>query len=371
LYYVIGLLARRRLGSLVVPPGNRRAANGRWAAVVSGRKSAGEEFRVAVGHDKRALRLIGVDLGGTKIAAGVMDERMQVLERSFGPTVVESQEACLADIFAHIDELLERVGGADAIGIGAASRVDFAAGRLVSSTNIPLSDVPLRGMLAERYGVPVAVDNDATVACVAEHLFGAGVGVNEMLLLTLGTGIGGGIVTNGRIYRGATGAAAELGHMAVDADGRPCQGGCRSRGCLEAYSSGYGLGLSAEEVAESRPDSALGRARAAGRRLDGELVAELVGQNDPDARQIVRAAGEMLGVGLANLTNIFNPELIVLGGGVAELGELLLGPARRVLVGRALLPQRDQVRVVQAHFGQEAGMVGAAALALTEGLSAR
>ena len=176
------------------------------------------------------MRLIGVDLGGTKIAAGVMDERLRVLQRTVGATVVDSQESCLADVFARIDGLLERVGGVDAIGVGAASRVDYAAGRLVSSTNVPLSDVPLRDMLAERYRVPVAVDNDATVACIAEHRFGVGAGADEMLLRTLGTGIGGGIVTNGRIYRGLSGAAAELGHMVIDADGRLFQGGFQKRG---------------------------------------------------------------------------------------------------------------------------------------------
>ena len=312
------------------------------------------------------LRIIGVDLGGTKLAVGVVDERVHVLSRTVGPTIVDSAEGCLADIVARIDAAFEGSGGADAIGVGAASTVDFARGRLVVSTNLPLVDVPLRDVLRERYRVPVAVDNDATVACIAEHRFGAGVGVDEMLMLTLGTGIGGGIVANGRIYRGLSGAAAELGHMVVEADGRWCQGNCPNRGCLEAYASGYGLELSALEVAELKPDSPLGKARAAGRRLDGRLISELARAGDGDASLVVEATGEMLGVGLANLTNIFNPALIVIGGGVAELGERLLAPARRVLAGRALAPQRDEVRVAPARFGQEAGTVGAAALALTE-----
>ena len=312
------------------------------------------------------LRIVGIDLGGTKLAVGVMDERMRLLARTVGPTIVDSAEACLAGIVARIDEVIAECGGADAIGVGAASTVDFARGRLVVSTNLPLADVPLRDILQERYGVPVAVDNDATAACLAEHRFGAGVGVDEMLMLTLGTGIGGGIVVRGRVYRGLSGAAAELGHMVVEADGRPCQGNCPNRGCLEAYASGYGLELSALEVAELKPDSPLGRARAAGRPLDGRLISELALEGDGDALLIVEATGEMLGVGLTNLTNIFNPALIVIGGGVAELGEALLAPARRVLARRALVPQRDEVRVVPARFGQEAGMVGAAALALTE-----
>jgi glucokinase len=319
-----------------------------------------------VHKDDGPVRIVGVDLGGTKLAVGLMDERLYVLERTVGATVVDSAEGCLADILARIDEVVERAGGG-----APASTVDFARGRVVVSTNLPLADVPLRDILQERYGVPAAVDNDATVACISEHRFGVGVGVDEMLMLTLGTGIGGGIVARGRVYRGLSGAAAELGHMVVEADGRPCQGNCPSRGCLEAYASGYGLEVSARQVAELKPDSALGRAAAAGRRLDGRLIAELAQRNDADALLIIEATGEMLGVGLANLTNIFNPALIVIGGGVAGLGERLLKPARRVLAARALAPQREEVRVVTARFGEEAGMVGAAALALTEYFPAR
>jgi glucokinase len=324
-----------------------------------------EEDRLTSPGEARGPRLLGVDLGGTKLAVGVMDERMDVLVRTLGPTVVDSEAGCLADIVARIDAVLERVGGADAIGVGAASMVDFARGKLVLSTNLPLAEVSLRDLLHERYGVPVAVDNDANVACIAEHRFGAGVGVDEMVMLTLGTGIGGAIIARGRIYRGLSGAAAELGHMVIGGR-RPCQGNCPSHGCLEAYASGYGLEVSANEAAEHKPESALGRARAAGRRLDGLLISKLLHDDDPDARLVVEATGETLGVGLTNLTNIFNPALIVIGGGVAQLGDALLDPARRVLARRALSPQRDEVRVVPARFGQEAGMIGAATLALTE-----
>ena len=198
--------------------------------------------------------ILGVDLGGTKLAVGRLDEHLSVLQKTVTPTVTQDSQACLDDLFARLDGILAG-GGADAIGVGTASMVDFAGGRIVESTNLPLADVALRDELQARYGVPVVVDNDANVACIAEHAYGAGVGINEMLMLTIGTGIGGGIICNGRPYRGFSGAAGELGHMVIDVNGPRCQGSCPGYGCLEAFVSGGALARHARRLAAAQPGS--------------------------------------------------------------------------------------------------------------------
>jgi glucokinase len=183
-------------------------------------------------------------------------------------------------------------------------------------------------------------------------------------MLTIGTGIGGGLVVDGRLARGSVGAGAELGHVVIDMDGPPCQGSCPNRGCLETFVSGSALAREGEAAARAHPASALGRARAGGRPVTGPLVTELAWDGDPAAREVVERAGRCLGVGLASLVNALNPEVAVIGGGVVAAGELLLAPARAELAARALRPSRDLVRVIPARFGDEAGMLGAALLAL-------
>jgi glucokinase len=237
---------------------------------------------------------------------------------------------------------------------------------VVLSTNLPLRDVPLRDLLSERYGVPVVLDNDANVACLAEFRYGAGSGTSEMIMLTLGTGIGGGIVTNGHLYRGASGAAGELGHMLIDYDGPSCQGACPNRGCLEVYASGQAMGQAAGDVARALPDSALGKALAAGDDVDGPLLSAVALAGDPAAVAALSAIGEKLGLGIVSIVNIFNPELVVVGGGAAQAADILLASARRVVAERALRPQRDEVRIVPAQHGVDAGVLGAAALAIIE-----
>jgi len=331
--------------------------------------------------------LVAVDIGGTKTAVAAVRARLPragaataadqpvVLRREVVPTVTSSADACLAALLESIAGVVDGVSGAEdlgsqgleGIGVGTASMVDFAAGRIVASVNLPLRDVALRAELEERFGLPAVIDNDATVATVGEHVFGAGAGTREMLMLTLGTGVGGGIVAGGHPYRGFSGAAGELGHVMVDVDGPPCPGpGCPNRGCLEAFASGTAMGAAALAEARAKPASALGRALSAGETVDGPLLTRLALAGDDDAVAIVARAGEYLGAGLVTLVNAFNPELVVIGGGAGAAGELLLAPARRVLAARALRPQRDEVRVVAARFGNDAGIVGAAALALTE-----
>jgi glucokinase len=310
--------------------------------------------------------VLTVDLGGTKLALGVVDERPVLLRRAVSPTVTSDASGCLADLMARVGEMLATGPEVAAIGVGTASMVDFAAGRIVESTNLPLRDVPLRGLLQERFGLPVVIDNDATVACLGEQRFGAGMGASEMLMLTLGTGIGGGIIGHGRPYRGFSGAAAELGHMIIDVHGPRCSGTCPASGCLESFCSGHAIGAAAVAQARTKPDSALGRALAGGEVVDGPLLTKLALGGDGDALALYERIGTLLGVGIANLVNIFNPELVVVGGGVAAAGDLLLEPARRQVARQALRPQRDEVRIAPARLGEDAGLVGAAALCLVE-----
>jgi glucokinase len=275
------------------------------------------------------------------------------------------QEALLTTA---IDAVREVAGGAEpsveGVGFGIPCTIDQRRGVAVQAVNLALADVPFRDLMAERLDLPVFVDNDANAAALAEHRFGAAQGARHSVTLTVGTGIGGGLVLDDRVYRGWQGAGAELGHMVVDLDGPPCQGNCPNRGCLEAVASGTALEREARETAAAAPESALGRALAEGREIHGALVSELAHDGDEAALGVLTLIGRRLGVGIASIVNVFNPEVVVLGGGVLGAGELLLGPAREEMRARALPPGRDSVRVVAARFGAEAGMVGAAALAL-------
>jgi len=315
-----------------------------------------------------AERVIGVDLGGTKLLAGVVDREGVVLRRTVRPTDVSSEEALLAQMDEAIGELAGE--GLRALGVAVPSTIDQRSGRAVSSVNIPLVDVDLRDRLSARFGVPVMIENDANAAALAEHRLGAGRGVRHMLMLTLGTGIGGGLILDGRLYRGAVGAAAELGHITIDVDGPPCQGACPGRGHLEALASGTAADGVAARLAEERPDGDLARARAAGRHVDARLAVELAAEGSADAHEVLDRIGFHLGVGIAGYVNVFNPELVVLGGGFSRAGELLLEPARRVVAERALVPARDVVRITLAVLGVEAGLIGAGLVGF-EALAAR
>jgi glucokinase len=233
----------------------------------------------------------------------------------------------------------------------------------VSSVNLPILNVPIRDLVSDRIGMPVFVDNDANLAALAEHRFGAAKGTTNALLLTIGTGIGGGVIVNGELYRGTTGAGAELGHVVIDQAGPPCQGNCPNRGCVEVMASGTALGHEGRIAADTHPDSALGRALATGDEVDGRLVTSAALAGDGIAVEVVATIGRRLGVALSSLANVFEPEVIVIGGGVSAAGELLLEPAREQLRSRAL-PPMNETPVVAAALGPDAGMVGAAVMAL-------
>lgn len=315
--------------------------------------------------------VIGVDIGGTKLAAGVVDERLQIHQRLQRSMRGKDTPALLDTIAAAVQELVNTAHAEiGAVGFGIPSLIDRRSGTSVVAVNLPLTDVRFGALMAERLDLPVFVDNDGNVAALAEHRAGAATGVDHMVMIGLGTGIAGGLILGGEMYRGWIGSGAELGHMVIDINGPPCQGNCPNHGCFEAMASGTALAREAHRVALERPDSALGAALQRGRELDGPLVTELAHDGDAAAREVLALIGERLGVAIASYVNIFNPEMVVVGGGVMAAGEMLLGPARAEVRRRALPPSRDVVRIVAAEFGHEAGMVGAAALAL-DGLAAR
>jgi glucokinase len=305
--------------------------------------------------------VIGVDLGGTKLLAGTVDAELRVHHRAYR---LSRRDAVVETIVEAVEEAREATRGeVRAVGVGVPCVVAPASGVVMACNHFPLVDVPLRDLLAERIGLPVVVDNDANAALVAEWRHGAARGARNVVVLTIGTGIGGGIVLDGRIVRGASGAASELGHIVIDESGPPCPGNCPNHGCLEAFVSGPALAIEGRARGEASPDSGLGAAIAAGREITGPLVTELAHDGDPAARAAIAALGRRLGVGMTSLVNALNPEVLVVGGGLVAAGALLLDPARAVVAERALVPARDQVRIVAARFGHESGMLGAAALA--------
>ena len=310
-------------------------------------------------------RVIGVDMGGTKLLAGAVDGGLRVHHRVQRTVTGLDQSSVLNTVQDAVEELVKGAGSeVAAVGFGIPSLIDRRTGTAVIAVNLSLANIRFGDVMAERLGLPVFVDNDGNVAAIAEHRAGAAVGASEVVMMTIGTGIGGGLILGGRPYRGSVGSGAELGHVVIDSDGPPCQGNCPNRGCIEALASGTALAREARRIAGELPDSSLGQALAQGRELAGPLVTELAHDGDPASIGVLRLIGTRLGVAFASLVNIFNPELIVVGGGVMAAGELLLEPARAEVQRRALPPSRDLVRIVGAKFGTEAGMIGAAALAI-------
>lgn len=307
---------------------------------------------------------IGVDLGGTKMLVGVLNGT-EALWESREASTGQSEDELVELLVREVTEAREARPDATAVGLGIPATIDQETGVAVSAVNLPLSDLPLRDLVGERVGLPVFLDNDANVAALAEHLYGAGRGADDMVMLTIGTGIGGGLVLNGELYRGSTGAGAELGHTVIQADGPPCQGNCPNHGCVEALASGTALGREGRAAAESSPDSALGKALAEGKEVDGELVTEAALAGDETAVAVFDLIGGRLGVACSSFANIFQPAAIVVGGGVIAAGELLLEPARREVRERALNPM-NRTPILEATLGSDAGVIGAAALARVE-----
>jgi glucokinase len=312
-----------------------------------------------------AGEIIGVDLGGTKMLLGVLDPDSKVLWESREASTGQTEDELVELLIREVGEAHAARRGVAAVGLGIPATIDHGKGIAVSAVNLPLENLPIRDLVRERTGLPAFLDNDATVAALAEHLYGAARGAENAVMLTIGTGIGGGLILSGEIYRGSTGAGAELGHTVIEADGPPCQGNCPGRGCIETLASGTALGREGRAAAEREPDSVLGTMLADGVKIDGKVVTEVALGGDPTARAVFDLIGSRLGVALTSFANIFEPEVFVIGGGVIAAGDLLLDPARRVLEQRALPPMK-RIPVVAAELGADAGMIGAAAMARIE-----
>jgi len=293
-----------------------------------------------------AKRVVGVDVGGTKILAGVVDAEGAVQHRRERLTELDSQERLVEELGAAVEDVID--DSIEAIGFGVPSRVDQETGRVDGSVNIPLVDVPLRELMTERFGLPVAIENDGNAAALAEHRVGAGRDARTMVMLTLGTGVGGGVVIDDKLLRDG----GELGHTVLVYDGIPCQGTCTGRGHLEGYVSGTAATKLAQE--------------AFGPAVDAHRLVRLAAEGDATAVEILDGIGRKLGAAIGSFVNVFRPQIVVIGGGFASAGDFLLEPAREIMRREALPPADDRVEIVRAELGTAAGVIGAALVAYDE-----
>ena len=306
--------------------------------------------------------VLGVDVGGTKVAVAAVDGVTATRTREH-PTVTVSADALLDGVEHVVRDMIADAGQPDAIGVGVPSQIDFATGTVETSVNIPLTGVPLREELGRRFGVPVVVDNDANCAALAEaHI----VGEKHLVMLTLGTGVGGGVVIDGLTFRGANGLGAELGHIAVNPDGPPCPGNCPNRGCLEAYCSGQALERDGTELASDKPDSPLAERLGPDGRLSARRLVGAAEDGDPDALLIMENFGRMLGIGISNYVNVFQPTRLAIGGGLSRASHLFLDRAVQEAGARTLPALWKRVTVALAEGGADAGVIGAGLLAALE-----
>jgi glucokinase len=295
----------------------------------------------------QSLRVIGVDVGGTKTLFALVASDGTIEARVERPTITSSQDALLAELDGAVEELRSAHPEVAAIGFGIPSRIDQRRGRAIASVNVPLEDVDFRDRMSERHGLPVAIDNDGNAAAIAEWKIGAARGFSYVVMLTLGTGVGGGLILDGRPYRGATGSGAELGHMVIQVDGPECA--CGGRGHLEAVASGRAAGRVAQELY--------------GKGATGEELVRRAEEGEPEAVAAMTQIGRGLGAAIATFVNIFEPEIIVIGGGFGMSNDLLREPALEVILRDGLPPGRDALKIVEAELGRDAGVIGAAMIA--------
>lgn len=312
--------------------------------------------------------VVGVDLGGTKIHTALAAGDGSILAETRVPTeTIKGPSHVIGRIIATIEQVREQAGVSSAliesVAVGAPGPLDIAGGIIHFSPNLRWRDVPLRKLLRERLQTEVLLDNDANLAALGEHVFGAGRGVNNLVYITVSTGVGGGLILGGRLYHGAADGAGEVGHMTVLPEGPPC--GCGARGCLEAVSSGTAIAREARHLVEcGQGRNILARAGGVPDGITAVTVAEAASGGDPEAISIIARAARFLGIGVANVINLLNPDMIVLGGGVMEIGEPIWRSVRLEVDARALAASRAQVQVVPAGLGRRAGVLGAVALAL-------
>lgn len=297
------------------------------------------------------------------MAGLLLSDAGKILAHQELPTPAEDVDATMETVYALAADLAagsEPVG----VGVGAAGMVDFDAGTMRSAPNLAWKEIAIRDLVAERTGLPCILDNDANAAAWGEYRFGAAKGYRHALVVTVGTGIGGGIIADGKLFRGAHGFAAEIGHIIVEPGGPVC--GCGNHGCWEQVASGRALARRGQELVDERSDSPIAQLAGDGP-VTGKHVSEAARTGDAAAVRIFGEVGRRLGEGIAGLVNVLDPEVVVVGGGVAEEGELLLAPTRRAFTEAVEAPEhRPEVPVLPAALGAEAGAIGAAALALDE-----
>jgi glucokinase len=309
--------------------------------------------------------LIGVDLGGTKIHTALADREGQVLSEVRIPTeATKGPEWVIKRILDTINQTIQvagiNQGSVLGVAVGSPGPLSIKTGVVHSAPNLGWHEVPLRKLLEERLQKPVYIDNDANLAALGEHVYGAGRGVAHMVFITVSTGVGCGIILNGRVFHGVDGGAGELGHMKIMPDGPLCS--CGSRGCLEALASGTAIARVARElVATGEGASILKHSGGNPGEITAITVTAAAAAGDEEAAGIVAEAARYLGIGISNVINIFNPELIVLGGGVMEIGQPLWQGVWKEVNSKALPSPRMQVRLVSAALGQRAGVLGAVA----------
>ena len=315
--------------------------------------------------------VLGVDLGGTKIATALANAQGEILARGYSPTSAQAgSSAVISTILATIEKILSsnkldlsRVLG---IGIAAAGIIDSDNGKVIFSPNLPgWHEVPLREAVEQRLSIPVYLGNDANLAALGEWRFGLKKKVANLIYITGGTGIGGGIIIDGKLYTGCRGAAGEIGHMTIDINGPRCN--CGSTGCWEALASGTALATEAvRQISQGANTSIVALVDGDMSKIDAKVISEAAKQGDELAKELISRLGYYLGVGLANVVNIFNPELILIGGGIAKMGGLLLKPAIKVVKERAFSTSATSAEIKPALLGDDSGVLGAVAFVLTQ-----
>ena len=317
-------------------------------------------------------KYIGIDLGGTKILTAVADKNGKIIAEAKLPTETElGQEKIKKNIFKSIESVMEKAelhnNDIRAIGIGSPGPLDVESGVIHECSNLPIKNMPIVDLIEEKTDIPASLQNDANTAALGEKVFGAGKEAENLLYITISTGVGGGIIIDGKIYYGVNGNAGELGHITIDPDGPLC--GCGNQGCLESFSSGTAIRRMAVEALNKGESKMLAQLHENEGYLDAALVAQAASEGDEVSKEIFKNAGNYLGIGLANFVNIFNPEMIILGGGVMKAKEFFLNETKEVLKQRALEAPQNIVEIKEAVLGDHIGVKGAIAVAMqkTEG----
>lgn len=309
------------------------------------------------------MNYLGIDLGGTNVKGGVVNEAGEILREASRPTLVERGAEAIADNIALLIKDLEQGETFGGVGLGCPGTVDDESGEVVCAFNLNLIHYDLRGAIRARTGYEIRLGNDANVAALAEATVGAGKGAHSAVILTLGTGVGGGVVLGGRMLTGYTGAASELGHMVIEEDGAPCT--CGRRGCFEAYASATALIRMTKDAMATYPDSAMHMVAQENGVVDGRTAFAAKERGDAAAAEVVRTYVKYLAAGVTNVINIFFPEVVAFSGGIANQGEALLAPlreeVRRQEFGGAYV--KKHARLVNCTLGYQAGIIGAALLA--------